>query len=173
MSIINLIKEEYNKFITENKSQSEFNWKQDIPNDVLSKMKIDGENIILYHYGTDKDTGYLDPYQAQSKTYTKDFEQWDQKRIFFYVNPIDKERIVSGNEYIVEYPLNKLYPFNNDPFNFYDICKKEFQEEGNIFNVNAQVRCIGNKVKESGFDGMIFKWGNTLRVDIWERVEVK
>lgn len=172
MNIIKLIKEEYTKIINENKSQLDFNWREDIPNDIQSKMNIEGDDVVLYHYGTDKNTGYLDPHQAKPNIYTKDFEQWGLKRIFFYVNPLDKERIITGNEYIIKYPLNKLYPFNSDPFNFYEDCKKEFEEEGNIFNVNAQVRCIGNKVKNSGFGGMIFKWGNTLRVDIWEKVKV-
>lgn len=141
-------------------------WVLDNPN-----VEISGNKIKLYHFGTDGGTGYLNPAKFGSHSYTSDVDQWDQPRVMFYVNPKNKEWRVSGEMFTVEYPLDKLYPFNEDPLYFYEECLDEHGMQN--LPVDMQIRCIGGKVVDAGFDGIILKWNSTLRVDIFKKVLVK
>jgi len=134
------------------------------------KVEINGNNITLYHYGTDSGTGYLEPKFFGGHSYTSDVKQWDQPRVFFYVSKEDKEPRVSGDLFIVHYPLNKLYPFNSDPLYFYEECQKKFNRKS--LDVALQLSCIGSKAAEAGYSGFILKWNNSLRVDIWTPVKI-
>jgi len=133
------------------------------------KVEINGGNIRLYHYGDDNNTGELDPQYFGKHSYTSDVRQWDKPRTMFYISRLDKENRVQGFEYIVDYPLTKLYPFNDDPNYYYEECLKERGEKS--LTVNMQLYCIGKKAEENGFDGFIMKWQSTLRVDIWKKVK--
>ena len=165
-----IIKEEFETTPVKTKTQRQFNWQEDYPDYLKSDLEIKGNNVILYHYGSDEGTGYLNPEFFGKHSYTSDIKQWSQKRLMFYVHKEDKEERVSGNEYIIQYPLNKLYPFNSDPFYFYEECLEEINLTA--LPINKQISCIGNKVRKAGFDGMIMKWGNSYRVDIWKSVKI-
>lgn len=152
------------------KSQSAFNWHVYYPDDIKSSIETSGNNIILYHYGTDNNTGYLSPESFGSNSYTPDAKQWGVNRIFFYIHKEDKEWRVNGKEYIVNFPMNKLYPFRADPYDFYGDILKE--KNVSSISVNDQVRLIGEKIISAGFSGIIFNWGSTFRVDIFEKVKI-
>jgi len=144
----------------------------DYPDWILnnSNVEISNGKIKLYHYGDTEGTGILDPKFFGKSSYTSDVKQWSKPRVMFYINPNDKEQRVKGKEYIIWYPLEKLYPFNSDPLYYYEECAKEY--ENNNLSINIQLSCIGDKAEKNGFDGMILKWENTLRVDIWKPVKV-
>ena len=138
------------------------------------KVTINGGKIRLYHYGDDGGTGFLDPKYFGKHSYTSDVTQSSVPRVMFYVNPEDKEKMVDGSLFTTDYPLSALYPFNSDPLKFYDACAKEdpnmrYMDE---MPVNKQVQCITAKALDAGFKGMIFKWTDTLRVDIFDKVKV-
>ena len=165
----------------EQKTQSNFNWQESYPTDLKSSLEISGSNVKLYHYGADGESGYLDPEFFGKNSHTaSDVKQWGQKRIFFYIHKGDKEQRINGKEYIVEYPLDKLYPFNSDPYHFYEDCMVDIHGQKMVdlhgdslgLNFNRQISCIGKKVKDAGFDGMVMNWGDTYRVDIWVKVSV-
>lgn len=163
----NIIKEAINNIISESAKAVE------MPSWITQNANVTIKNgkIRLYHFGTDDGTGYLNPQKFGSNSYTSDVRQWGQPRVMFYVNKKDKEMRVSGNLYIVDYPLNKLYPFNSDPSMFYEECQGELGMED--IPINLQISCIGDKVVKAGYDGIIFKWGDTLRIDIFKSVKVK
>ena len=150
--------------------EQNINKKDLIPDEWKQHLQIEGNNVILYHYGSEElKNNVLDPELFGQKSYTSDVKQWSQKRLFFYIKPEDREWRVTGKEYIVKYPLDKLYPFNKDPNGYYEECQKELEMKD--LPINLQVSCIGQKVKENGFGGMIYKWDNTFLVTIWEKVK--
>ena len=134
------------------------------------KVEISGNSIRLYHYGDTEGTGVLDPKFFGKNPYTSDVKQWDKPRVMFYISPLDKENRVMGKQYIVDYPLDKLYPFNSDPNYYYEECAKDYDNPN--LSVGIQLDCISTKAEQDGFDGMILKWQSTLRVDIWKSVKV-
>ncbi|MFW6377151.1 MAG: hypothetical protein ACOCZ5_00760 [bacterium] len=175
-SLMNLLKEEKEEYDGVIRTQKDFNWKKHYPDYLKynTPLEIEGNNVILYHYGDDNDTGYLNPHEArkQTKSYTRDFEQWSVPRIFFYINPQHKEwRLRYKQKYVVKYPLNKLYPFNHDPFRYLE--ESEDEEGFRMDSADLQLQHIGPKAMERGFDGLILKWSNEkYRVDIWKKVPV-
>ena len=141
-----------------------------IPGDWKKHFQIEGNNIVLYYYGSlELEGNILDPKFLGQQSYTSDVKQWSQPRLFFYIKPEDKEWRVTGKEYIIKFPLDKLYPFNKDPLNFYEECKKDYNRD--YLSTDMQVRCIGQKIKNKGFSGMIYKWEDTFLVTIWEKVK--
>jgi hypothetical protein len=162
----NIIKEQVQQ---ELKSQKNFDWRKYYPEELKNNLEIEGDSVILYHFGDDGGTGMLDPKHFAKKGYTSDTRQWDKKRIFFYVHEKDREWRVEGKLFIVKYPLNKLYPFTADIsiFNFYEECFGE-----NDSSINLQLSCISKKAEAAGFDGFVLPWQDTYRVDVWVPVVV-
>ena len=150
--------------------KKQYDWNTDLSSKIKRKLNIEGDYVILYHYGK-PGLSILDPKQAvnQRSGHTPDFQQWNVPRVFYYINKKDKEWMVDGVLYKIKFPLNKLYPFNEDPLNFYSVCQKKYGMEH--LSVGSQLSCIGEMAKKNGFDGMILSWGNTYRVDIWEKVK--
>lgn len=143
----------------------------------LNKVETKGDKIVLHHYGDDGGKGYLDPSKFGINPYTLATQKaWDKPRVFFYISPSDRERMVSGNHYIAHYPLSKLYYFNRDPNDYYDGCLEDFIKHiprATSLPLRQQLSCISKKAEEDGYGGMILDWSDTYRVDIWERVPVK
>ena len=100
----------------------------------LSQLETDGEYVTLYHFGP-SNLEYLDPLKFGENSYTSSEQWWGKKRIFFYTNLNQKERIVSGTLYEVDVKLSDLYPFNADPLNLYDIAAKKYGSD------NVHIRC--------------------------------
>jgi len=170
-----LLREELSK---NNKSQSNFDWHNHYPDYLKADLEIVDDNVKLYHFGTTNKTNFLDPEKAfkNKNPYTPDSNQWSKPRIFFYVHEKDKEWRVQGDKFTVLYPLNKLYPFSSDPFNFYNDCIGDMIYNYNNMKdlpISTQIQCIGDKVIGAGFDGLIFRWSGSYRVDIWKSILVR
>lgn len=134
----------------------------------LSQLETDGEYITLYHFGP-SNLEYLDPLKFGENSYTNSEQWWGKKRIFFYTNLNQKERIVSGTLYEVDVKLSDLYPFNSDPLNLYDIAAKSYGSDNIPYQM--QVIYMSSMLEKMGYKGMIYKWhdGSLLAV-IWEKI---
>jgi hypothetical protein len=139
----------------------------------LKKLNFDGENVILYHYGPSGLTE-IDP-----KFWGKNY--WTPKRnaitsdvSYYYVNPKDREKDtmgIGGELYEVEVPIDKLYPFNKDPLDFYSLAEEEYG--GNLSSVYHQFVYMRDIAKKQGYVGFIAKWEGTLIGLVWEKLPVK
>lgn len=134
----------------------------------LSQLDTDGEYVTLYHFGP-TNLEYLDPLKFGENSYTSSEQWWGKKRVFFYTNLNQKERIVSGTLYEVDVKLRDLYPFNADPLNLYDIAAKKYGNDNVPYQM--QVIYMSNMLEKMGYKGMIYKWhdGSLLAV-IWEKI---
>lgn len=145
------------------------------PNEVLfndfwlSQLETDGDYVKLYHFG-EPDLEYLDPSHFGKHSYTSLEQWWGKKRLFFYTNLNQKERIVSGTLYTAKINLKDLYPFNKDPLNLYDIAANMYGSENVPYQM--QVIYMSNMLEKMGYKGMIYKWhdGSLLAV-IWEKIK--
>ena len=145
------------------------------PNEVLfndfwlSQLETEGDYVKLYHFG-DSDLEYLDPSHFGKNSYTNSEQWWGKKRLFFYTNLIQKERIVSGTLYTATVDLKDLYPFNSDPLNLYDIAVEMYGNENIPYQ--RQVLYISDMLIDMGYKGMIYKWhDDSLLAVIWEKVK--
>jgi len=135
----------------------------------LSQLETDGDYVKLYHFGN-PDLEYLDPSHFGKHSYTSSEQWWGKKRLFFYTNLNQKERIVSGTLYTATVDLKDLYPFNKDPLNLYDIAAEMYGSENIPYQ--RQVIYMSGMLEEMGYKGMIYKWhDNTLLAVIWEKVK--
>jgi hypothetical protein len=134
----------------------------------LSQLETDGEYVKLYHFGP-SNLEYLDPLKFGENSYTSSEKWWGKKRIFFYTNLNQKERIVSGTLYDVDVKLSDLYPFNSDPLNLYDIAAKSYGS--NNIPYQMQVIYMSSMLEKMGYKGMIYKWhDDSLLAVIWEKI---
>ena len=78
---------------------------------------INNGMIRLYHYTKpDKETIVLDPKFPKSYYSRNEFETASTPRVFFYVDPSQKERFFGiSNLYTTEVPASQVYDFTNDP----------------------------------------------------------
>ena len=135
----------------------------------LSQLETDGDYVKLYHFGN-PDLEYLDPSHFGKHSYTSSEQWWGKKRLFFYTNLNQKERIVSGTLYIATVDLKDLYPFNKDPLNLYDIAAKMYGSENIPYQ--RQVIYMSGMLEKMGYKGMIYKWhDDSLLAVIWEKVK--
>jgi len=125
-------------------------------------------NVKLLHVGPQNlEGGFIDPRRFGQQPYTTD--KRGDKVAMFYVKPEDRERMVTGRPYEVTVPPQMLYDLFKDPLNLYDKALKAFRDAGNIiaFDGNRQAEWIGYEARKMGFDGMVTKWRDTARVDMW------
>jgi hypothetical protein len=134
----------------------------------LSQLETDGEDVKLYHFGP-SNLEYLDPLKFGENSYTSSEKWWGKKRVFFYTNLDQKERIVSGTLYEVDVKLSDLYPFNSDPLNLYNIAAKSYGSDNIPYQM--QVIYISGILEKMGYKGMIYKWhDSSLLAVIWEKI---
>jgi hypothetical protein len=134
----------------------------------LSQLETDGEYVTLYHFGP-SNLEYLDPLKFGENSYTSSEQWWGKKRIFFYTNLNQKERIVSGTLYEVDVKLSDLYPFNADPLNLYDIAAKQYGSDNVPYQM--QVIYMSSMLEKMGYKGMMYKWyDGSLLVVVWEKI---
>jgi hypothetical protein len=134
----------------------------------LSQLETDGEYITLYHFGP-SNLEYLDPLKFGENSYTNSEQWWGKKRVFFYTNLNQKERIVSGTLYEVDVKLSNLYPFNSDPLNLYDIAAKRYGSDNIPYQM--QVIYMSSMLEKMGYKGMVYKWyDDSLLAVIWEKI---
>lgn len=135
----------------------------------LSQLETEGDYVKLYHFGA-SDLEYLDPSHFGKHSYTSSEQWWGKKRLFFYTNLNQKERVVSGTLYTAKVDLKDLYPFNKDPLNLYDIAVKMYGSDNIPYQ--RQVIYMSDMLEKMGYKGMIYKWhDNSLLAVIWEKVK--
>jgi hypothetical protein len=135
----------------------------------LSQLETEGDYVKLYHFGN-PDLEYLDPSHFGKHSYTSSEQWWGKKRLFFYTNLKQKERIVSGTLYTATVDLKDLYPFNKDPLNLYDIAAEMYGSQNIPYQM--QVIYMSGMLEQMGYKGMIYKWhDNSLLAVIWEKVK--
>lgn len=140
------------------------------PDEWLSRLNTDGENVKLYHYGPNN-LEELDTKFFGLNPYTKNELGWGKPRIYFYTDLNDKEKIINGTLYEVNVPLNDLYPFNKDPLDLYDIASKTYGNEN--VPVKMQAIYISDILEDMGYKGMIYNWDNNkLLATIWGNVKL-
>jgi hypothetical protein len=76
-----------------------------------------GGTMTLYHYARPKqETLTLDPKYQKSSYSRREFETASTPRVFFYVDPKQKESFFSSSTlYKVDISTNKVYDLRNDP----------------------------------------------------------
>lgn len=121
---------------------------------------VKSNGVTLYHYSkVDRDNLQLDPKQFSTNHWTKnDFKASPLPRIFFYLNPEDKEDyFINYFEYEVTVPVNKIYNLIKDPLNF----KEEIRNKNyGILNIDEYLQVVSNK-----FDGAYYNPG--FPVVVW------
>lgn len=147
---------------------------------VDKKMTQDGRgNYVFYHYSAKK-FSKIDPNKFGSNTSaTGRDERPGMGLSMFYTNPNTKEPGTGDNGYVVRIPMDKVYPFNADPLNFYDEAKERFEKKfpGQAFEPNKQLSFITQVANENGFPMTVAKWNikgrNTLRAQTTEPLKVE
>lgn len=141
------------------------------------KMAQDGNgNYVFYHYSA-KNFSKVDPNKFGSNTSATGRDERPGMGIsMFYTRPTDRESVVSGdNGYIVRVPMDKVYPFNADPLNFYDEAKDRFEKQypGQAFEPNKQVAFITQVASDNGYPMTVAKWNGRLRAQTTEALKVE
>jgi hypothetical protein len=122
------------------------------------KIDTDGEgNFLFYHYGKIKGDK-IDPKYFGKNKYTS-----DQRRngvSYFYTKSTDQESMVSGDVNVVKVPIEKVYPFNKDPLNFYDQAEANFRKDfpNGAFDATKQIDYMNPLIQAAGFDMTVAQW---------------
>jgi hypothetical protein len=114
-------------------------------------------NFVFYHYGDVKE-GQVSPNFHGKNIYTSDKRA--NKVAYFYTKGGDKERMISGDPFVVKVPENKVYPFNKDPLNFYDKAEAIFKKEHpyRTFDPVSQIDYMNPLISKAGYDIVVAKW---------------
>lgn len=132
-----------------------------IPEDKQKKLTDDGKgNFVFFHY-SDKKLNKIDPSKFGKNLATGRDERPGVGISMYYVDNKTSEPGVPNNfGYAVRVPKDKVYPINEDPMNFYDQAKKEFEKDypGQAFDANKQVGYITKVAGDNGFDMTITDW---------------
>jgi hypothetical protein len=125
-------------------------------------------NIYLYHKGDEKLQGNcLDPqFFGKSCLSTREKSQLPYSCIMYVTSLLDfsADSVINqktGLIYRVEVNPDLIYPFNFDPNNY---CQETLP-------VYLQLEKVHKAAKRDGYIGLVAKWLQTYRVDIWEKVE--
>lgn len=125
---------------------------------------------LFYHVGPGKlKGGVVDPSMFGKNVYTSDRRR--NPISMFYTRSIDGESMVIGEPHVISVPPHKVYPFQEDPLDFYPEAEKMFRKENGdmAFDPNAQLDYIGDLAHKAGFDIIVAKWGsagkNPLRAE--------
>jgi hypothetical protein len=134
-----------------------------------ANLTEDGQgNFVFYHVGND---GY-ETIQVNSgaTTATSKEESAALAKVgglaMYYTRPEDGETMVSGSsKYMVKIPMSKVYDFNTDVLNLYDVAKEEHEKKypGKSFDPNSQVAYITKIAGDLGYEMVVSQWKNITR----------
>lgn len=134
-----------------------------------ANLTEDGEgNYVFYHVGNN---GY-ETIQVNSgaTTATSKEESAALSKVgglaMYYTRPEDGETMVSGSsKYMVKIPMDKVYDFNTDVLNLYDVAKEEHEKKypGKSFDSNSQVAYITKIAGDLGYEMVVSQWKNITR----------
>lgn len=134
--------------------------------DKIKYMTDDGAgNYVFYHYSTkDLTKSGINPEKFGSNIFTSRSETLLAPASFYYTEPGVMEAGLGNFGHIVKVPKTKVYPFNEDPANFYDLAKERFEKEhpGIAFDFNKQLAWVSVIASENGYDMTVAEW-NGLR----------
>ena len=96
----------------------------------------------------------------------------------YYTAETGTESMVKGNMHMVKVPENKVYDFNSDPLNLFDLAKEKFKSENPElpFTANDQFAQITKLANEKGYEMVVGEWQGKTRAQTTEPmtpVEVK
>lgn len=134
-----------------------------------ANLTEDGEgNYVFYHVGNN---GY-ETIQVNSgaTTATSKEESAALAKVggvaMYYTRPEDGETMVSGSsKYMVKVPMDKVYDFNTDVLNLYDVAKEEHEKKypGKSFDPNSQVAYITKIAGDLGYEMVVSQWKDITR----------
>lgn len=134
-----------------------------------ANLTEDGQgNFVFYHVGNN---GY-ETIQVNSgaTTATSKEESAALAKVgglaMYYTRPEDGETMVSGSsKYMVKIPMSKVYDFNTDVLNLYDVAKEEHEKKypGKSFDPNSQVAYITKIAGDLGYEMVVSQWKNITR----------
>jgi hypothetical protein len=127
---------------------------------VPKKWKIDTDgkgNFLFYHYGNIKGNN-IDPKYFGKNRYTSDQRQ--NSVSYFYTRSNEQESMVSGDVNVIKVPMEKVYPFNTDPLNFYDQAEANFRKDfpNGAFDAVKQIDYMNPLIQKAGFDMTVAQW---------------
>lgn len=163
---------------------------------LLSNLEVKDGYIYLYHFSKYDNLTVLDPQFFGKGSSNKEDQLLPYSPVMFYTKKDHKvyDRLNADYLYEIKYPLNKLYPFNIDPYNFREDPKYYDDYFKNSFE--GQMKSIYLGSKDNGFNGLIINWLpdqrelveyreenrvfkkptgkfiDVYRVDIWEKVDL-
>lgn len=139
-----------------------------MPPKISSMLEDDGEgNYVFYHYSNEIRTE-IKPSDGTYSRYTSREEKSALSSVgglaMFYTNSSDKESFVGDALHVVKIPHDKVYHFNSDLLEFYDVARSKFLEKrpGQAFNPNYQLAWITKVANENGFEMTVAEWGRGL-----------
>lgn len=113
-----------------------------------------GNTITLYHYSTkDDDRLVLDPKKFGKNSWSRREKRSSATpKIFFYLDPEDKERFFSEETplYSVEVPKSQVYDITVDPKG---MIKKTKEQNQDVLNIDMLIE----NLKDAGFKGMYYQ----------------
>jgi hypothetical protein len=146
----------------------------EVPKNVKDRLSDDGYgNYIFYHYSREE-RSEIKPGTGQNTLKTSREEIASLSSIgglaMYYTLEGQKEYGMGSWKHTVKIPYNKVYYFNEDALNFYDIAYERFRKiyDGNdrpklAFNPNYQIAWITKVANENGFKMIVAEWDKKLR----------
>jgi hypothetical protein len=134
-----------------------------------ANLTEDGQgNFVFYHVGNN---GYETIRRnSGATTATSSQEASALSKVggvaMYYTRPEDGETMVSGSsKYMVKIPMSKVYDFNTDVLNLYDVAKEQHDKEhpGKGFDPNSQVAYITKIAGGLGYEMVVSQWKNITR----------
>jgi hypothetical protein len=134
-----------------------------------ANLTEDGEgNYVFYHVGNN---GYETIKRNSGiTTATSQQEAVALSKVgglaMYYTRTEDGETMVSGSsKYMVKVPMDKVYDFNTDVLNLYDIAREQHDKENpeKSFDPNSQVAYITKIAGELGYEMVVSEWKNITR----------
>ena len=134
-----------------------------------ANLTEDGEgNYVFYHVGKN---GYETIKRNSGGTIaTSQQEASALSKVggvaMYYTRPEDGETMVSGSsKYMVKVAMDKVYDFNTDVLNLYDVAKEQHDKEnpGKSFDPNSQVAYITKIAGDLGYEMVVSQWKNITR----------
>lgn len=157
------------------------NWKRFVNENALSKP-----TVKLYHYcgrycPGDPGSVVLEPQMGADapQSYSRrDYDVLQVPRIWFYLDPADRESSVTGPLYSVEVPTSQIYNLREDERDFIGEIQRERQKEKYFYGTVKQPLRKGEDwnnlfylIIDKGYKGVYYKTG--FDVVVWlEPIEV-
>jgi len=132
--------------------------------DFHEHMTDDGQgNYVFFHYG-EFEGNIIDSSKGKRHAYTSDARAATSTN--YYTKPTDRESMINGRGFFVKVPKHQVYPFTQDPNNYYDEALKMFRESpfgsmGQAFSFGMQASFITKIAMREGYKMIVSHWNDT------------